>query len=313
MNEHNSPAGPVEELDIEGAWSQFTAALERYIRGMASCDDLLLVEVPGEETPAGCRPYLQVIARGGGKPLRAELCGNVHLLPQLRLSEERDVLLREIFGWEGNDDSSANWFADFMPERSGEIAGRLVAALRLGFAILHPQLMTYRASGPAKDNASLLGLVETADVPEEDASPPQTEAAFWAADGEQLKTRVGWVLNELCSIDPEEVDEDGDFVLPGPGQSIWVRVHGDIPAIELLAIPTYGVWSRRATAVELSLLNRSHQLVKWTLRERTVWQTLMIPALPFAPRQLSEMLEVFCTALVQTREDLALRVGGRVA
>ena len=75
----------------------------------------------------------------------------------------------------------------------------------------------------------------------------------------------------------------------------------------------HGVHSRRATAVELGLLNRDNLWVNWTLRDRTVWQTLVLPGFPFVPTHLDAMLDLFLEAMTETRDDLAYRVGAKVA
>ena len=44
-----------------------------------------------------------------------------------------------------------------------------------------------------------------------------------------------------------------------------------------------------------------------------MWQHIVIPGLPFAPAHLDAMLDVFLETMTATRDDLAFRVGGRVA
>ncbi len=83
--------------------------------------------------------------------------------------------------------------------------------------------------------------------------------------------------------------------------------------MEIFARVAHDVQSRRHTAVELGLLNRDRAWVRWGLRDRDVWQQLMIPAKPFAPAVLDAMITVFADAMSQTRDDLALRTGAEVA
>jgi hypothetical protein len=51
----------------------------------------------------------------------------------------------------------------------------------------------------------------------------------------------------------------------------------------------------------------------WILRDRTVWQTLMLPGLPFVPSHLDAMLDLFLEAMTSTRDDLAYRTGAKLA
>ena len=72
------------------------------------------------------------------------------------------------------------------------------------------------------------------------------------------------------------VDDDGDVVLMHLEQPVWIRVRPEQPAIEISARVAHDVRSRRATAVELAVLNGDNPWVKWVQRDRTVWQHLVI-------------------------------------
>ena len=120
------------------------------------------------------------------------------------------------------------------------------------------------------------------------------------------------LLREKYEGEPT-IDDDGDFVLHHLGQPVWVRVRRDQPAVEIMARVAHDVHSRRATAVEIGLLNRDNLWVRWTLRDRAVWQTLVLPGIPFVPRHLDAMLDVFLDAMTSTRDDLAYRTGAKVA
>lgn len=71
--------------------------------------------------------------------------------------------------------------------------------------------------------------------------------------------------------------------------------------------------SRRAAAVEIGLLNRDSPWVRWTLRDRDIWQTILLPGNPFVPSHLHTMLDQFHKAMTATRDDLAYRTGAKVA
>lgn len=120
------------------------------------------------------------------------------------------------------------------------------------------------------------------------------------------------MLREKYESEPV-LDEDGDFVLQHLGQPVWVRVRGDQPAVEIVARVAHDVYSRRRTAVEIGLLNRDSVWVQWVLVERMVWQRLMLPGLPFVPAHLDAMLDGFLEVMTSTRDDLAYRVGAKVA
>jgi hypothetical protein len=209
-------------------------------------------------------------------------------------------------------------------ELADEIANTVVQALRQHFGIPHPQLLTYQAWGPAADEAEVLGLCATGDVPideptatagsptDREHQPVLGQLALEPADRDELLAYVASVLREKYEAETT-LDEDGDFMLHHLGQPVWVRVRTDQPAVEIMARVAHGVHSRRATAVEIGILNRDSAWVRWDQRDRAVWQTLLLPGIPFVPRHLDTMLDVFLDTMASTRDDLAYRTGAKVA
>ena len=303
--------GPTDDQ----VWPAFEQGLATYLRTMVdpSEGDHLLVEMPGD-SQAGCAPYVQFAAFGGGAMVRVELSGNRYLAPQFRL-EPAQVAELELRGWRGGDEESPNWFIEVSVEKVGRAARKVTKALRHQFGVPHPQLLSYNAWGPAAENAHVLGLAHTEEVPADvvdEVEAPTKEVANYPDDADQLVEVVAADLRSWLETAPT-VDDDGDFVLEHLGQPVWVRVRKDMPAIEVMARVVHGVRSRRATAVELGLLNRDHAWVKWTLRERDVWQTAMVFAWPFATEHLRHAIATFLEDMTATRDDLALRTGGQVA
>lgn len=252
--------------------------------------------------------------------IRAEISGDARLLQQYRLDDEGIAYFQSL-GWSGNDDAEKNWYMEAPVTEAHEIAFAAVWALRTSFGIAHPQVLTQIARGPAAAEAPMLGLCATTDVPRDDPRPPASPAGRPDSGGllaiqpegrDDLLRVVAGVLREKYETEPT-VDADGDFVLHHLGQVVWVRVRTDQPAVEIMARVAHDVRSRRATAVEIGLLNRDSAWVKWTMHDRTVWQSIMLPGSPFAPRHLDGMLEVFCKGMTATRDDVAYRLGAKVA
>ncbi|HPQ85749.1 MAG TPA: hypothetical protein PLQ14_14945 [Actinomycetota bacterium] len=54
-------------------------------------------------------------------------------------------------------------------------------------------------------------------------------------------------------------------------------------------------------------------MIKWTMQDRHVIQTVALPGYPFVPVHLSVLLAAFANVLAQASGDLSLRTGGRVA
>lgn len=315
----------IEELDA--LWEKLEEDLTAYLSTMVDPDegDHLLIELtdPDPEGDAGCPPYAQFAAFGGGRMIRAEVSGNAYLLPVYQLGDD-GVGFFVTAGWSGNDEAENNWYVERPVIGAGEIANHVVWAMRYHFGIAHPQLLTYQAWGPAADSADLLGLCATAEVPIDEPTAPATAAAIRGreavlnrlalkpVDRDDLLHIVESLLREKYEGEPA-IDDDGDFVLRHLGQPVWVRVRADQPAVEIMARVAHGVHSRRATAVEVGLLNRDNLWVRWTLHDRTVWQTLVLPGLPFVPTHMDAMLDLFLETMTSTRDDLAYRTGAKVA
>ena len=343
MNDGETPADLPEEgvgafAGLDEAWQAFRAGLATYLTTMVDADeeDHLILELP-DPSPAAdgtCPPYAQFAGFGEGQMIRAEIAGNVNLMPAHQLGPS-DCEAMTRMGWSGNDPDSGpeghNWYVERSIGEADEIADRVVTALRHHFGIAHPQLLTHQAWGPAADGLAVLGLCASGDVPVEvgtagAVSPVRTGGngpgeeggsildvlAVEPTDRDELLHIVESLLREKYGREPE-VDDDGDFVLHHMGQKVWIQVRRDQPAVQVTARVAHGVHSRRATAVEIGLLNRDSLWVRWDLRGRDVWQTLVLPAMPFVPRHLDAMVGLFLDVMTSTRDDLAYRTGARVA
>lgn len=309
--------------EIDDAWKQFQDNLAAYLATMTDPeeDDHLLIELadPNPEGDGPCPPYAQFAGFGDGRMIRAEISGNANLLPQYQLDHDGcDFLVGA--GWAGNvidgDIGERNWTMHRSVDGLDDIVDHVIRAMRYHFGVAHPHLLTYRAWGPAAEGAAVLGLCASDEVPHAEpavqAAPSPMPLAVEPADRAELLVLVGRVLREKYEGEPT-LDEDDDFVLHHMGQPLWIHVYGDQPAVQIMARVAHDVHSRRATAVEIGLLNRDNLWTRWTLRDRAVWQTLVLPGSPFVPTHLDAMLDLFLEALSSTRDDLAYRTGAKVA
>lgn len=291
-----------EFVEVGARWRAFERSLAVHLARMddPAEADMLVLEVPGADDDAGSSaPYVQFAASGGGTVLHTEVWGDDELEPPS---------------------------GDTPMMAAPEVARRVVRALRERFRVAHPDLLTYRAWGPSASNADDLGLCASNAVPvdtvdqlpatepegtSEDAGPATSTAVHEPESREELLLMVGAVLRR--AFGEVVVDDDGDFVLTHLDQPVFVRALPDQPAVKIFTRVVHGVRSQRSAAVEVGLLNRDEVWVKWTLRGRSVWQTLMVPAMPFAELHLRVMVDLFCQAMERTRDDLAVRTGGEVA
>lgn len=313
---------------VEARWVEFERELAAQLTRMDDTEesDLLILEVPGFDNDApGTAPYAQFAAAEAGTALHTEVSGNAHLEPQFTLGAAACDAMRAS-GWQGADEAEKNWYRDDPLVAVAQVACSVVTALRQRFGVAHPDLLTYRAWGPAAEGAAGLALCASAAVPVDTVDLRRSAGQEQVLKLEQeqfadgtfqvpvshgdLGLMVGRVLRE--KFDAVVVDEEGDYVLPHLGQSVFVQALPEEPAVHVFARVVHGVRSRRGAAVEIDLLNRDDVWVKWTLRDRAVWQEVMVPAMPFAELHLIVLLDHFLHTMERTRDDLALRVGGDV-
>ena len=92
---------------------------------------------------------------------------------------------------------------------------------------------------------------------------------------------------------------------------LYVRVLGDRPAVELFVELVVGVQDLDRAAQEMAILNRSHPVAKFCLRDDRVLMSYAIHAWPFAPAQLRVAVGDLCEGLDDLARDVAARVDGR--
>lgn len=319
MDDMNSGEGSADQMgttpELGQAWLDLRVGLASQLADMTDEGDHLLVETPAGRGP-GCTPYAQFATFDEGMMMRAELSGNAYLSVAYRLDADACGALR-MMGWLGNDELEGNWYVERPLADAPVMAATVVGALREVFGVAHPQLLTYNAFGPHAETAGAIGLSATEDVPAELPStgpeiPTSMAMVLTPTDASELRDMAVMALRAAVGEAPP-VDDDGDIVLTHLGQPVWVRARGDQPAIEIFARVAHSVYSRRATAIEIAVLNRNHTWTKWVLRDREVWMQITLPALPFVTGHLVSMVDLFFTAMDDTRDDLALRVGGQVA
>lgn len=116
-----------------------------------------------------------------------------------------------------------------------------------------------------------------------------------------------------CPRLPWSVSGSGLFGEAGSSTSPSPKGRHDLAIIEAFAVVVTDVRSRRQAAIELGLLNRDCPMIKLTMQDRHVIQTVALPGYPFVPMQLLVLPASFANVLAQASGDLSLRTGGRVA
>ena len=206
---------------------------------------------------------------------------------------------------------------DESPQTFRPSAERLARHLREEWHIPHPELVVVTADRLAGLRLERLGI----------GSPSQVvhEAAWQARALRRVARRVPGALPDEQSHTPEmlraaveevivgkfgsaEADEDGDYRVDRFGAGFYVSILEDRPVVRLWKTVVRGVASRRAATIEANYLNRSHPLTRWVLWGQDLVQEVYLPAHPFIPSHLDEMLERFAEQYTDTVSSLRLRL-----
>lgn len=189
------------------------------------------------------------------------------------------------------------------------LAEAIVRVAREELRLPHPQLFTARADGPgAARLAECLGLEDTGAVDE----PTRGRGDTARGGPEVLRPMVEKAIREVFGQEPT-VDDDGDLTFDLAGTTAFILFRADGGMIEAWSMVVRGIYSRRNTAVEVDLLNRKGMWSTWYMRDRNVFQKIMLPARPLAAENLEGMLRAFAQDFRQNRDELAYRLGGVAA
>lgn len=298
------------ESSTKAAWDEFERRLVARLDTMED-DDLLLIEVPGDEEQDGATPYVQFCAWEHDM-LRCEAVSNHYLADGWALTEEAGVEL-ETLGFsapthapdEQADEGSANFFVDVPREESFDLGWMTVVALRDVYGVPHPSLLDAD------------GIVEPA--PE----PPQTAAAARSARGghecdpaafeaqmpggpDELQALVDEALAPVFGHPPKK-DDDGDIGVNTEQGVVWVTVNGSKPVVDIWGFALSGIKDRALALHEVAVLNRDNVDVKFVFHDGCIVVQTRVNSLPFVAAHLRQALDLVCSTLDKAHDDLAPR------
>jgi hypothetical protein len=287
---------------VEAAWMEFRQRLSGRLAMMTGHDVFgLEVEVGAESGElSGASPYLQFAAWGEGM-IRAEAVSNGYLDQRYRLTPDRESRLVEL-GWqaptcaepEEPDEGSANFWVDLPTAEAGRLATMAVGALREVYGCAHPSFLG------AEDDP----LAARTDFTQDDDPEPTVPA-----DSDELAVLVDRTLASMFE-EPLGRDPEGDVPIVAGASVLFVRIARDKPAVDLYCELVLGVRDRARAAVELDLLNGSHEIARFRLRDDVVVMEHRLLAWPFAASQLRLAIGLMLHGLDDTARALATRLGG---
>lgn len=307
-------------LTEAAAWDDFADSLAAYLGTMEAEDDHLIVETPQGDEDDGASPYAQFCVVGTGW-IRAEVSSNFYLAEPFKLTDEQVEDMVDGLGWRLPDDPDQG--RNFVLERKVEdveaMASNIREVLEDFFGIPHPTLMSAHAWGPAAAGIAVLGIPASSDVVSDivdtddtDDTPPFEQGVIVPKDRDHLVELVRRFLTEYLGEEPAQ-DEDSDFVIPHHGAPVFVRARHEQAMIDVFTRVVHDLRGRRQAAVEVSVLNRDHLISRFVLSDRSIYQVMNLPAMPFVPAHLRMCLPGFLTVIDEVRHDLALRTSGQIA
>jgi hypothetical protein len=293
--------------EIQASWEQFEAQVGRALREIG--DDSFCIELEGGTDESGAFPYVQFI--GYDDMVRAEVAGNGVLDPAHQMDgDQQDALVA--IGWQQPCDvESPNWWVDVTREQVEVILTMVTAAFRKVFGVVHPKFLVSErlsSSDAAEDDGSD-GSTCTGSAPDadEDAEP----VIGLPHDHDELVKLVCRALATVYGADLVR-DGDGDFPISTGTVPIWVRAHREKPIVRIFSYVARSVRDVRQTRVEIGILNRRQDFLKFVLSDGIVTASFDLPAAPFVGPQLLWTIEQVAKQLDDLAADTAARVGGKL-
>jgi len=282
------------------AWRCFRRELADRIANIEPGDVLrVAVEAAVDEPESGCAPYIQ-FCRGAGDSVLGEVSGNRYLHAAHRLDKDARRRLAEI-GWSRPKPKHGlfNFGAEVDQSHADQLAVMAVTALQEVFAVMHP--------------AFLVGDVQIGEDPDlphaNTVEPPDEPLAITSAGRKHLDQLVDQALLPMLGQVPDR-DDDGDIPVVTGTAVVFVRTGPHVPVITLWAEVAVEIGDLDRAKFEVAVLNREQPFAKFVLLDDRIVAQVHLPAAPFAPQHLRQMLAMMCELVDEVDDDLAVRVKG---
>lgn len=308
--------------DVMQAWGELETALAEWLEAVPP-DGCVILELPWPQGSAGTAPYVQL--RVDGYDVHAEASADEVLAEVFRLGDGRWQALVDL-GWhepgedddedgdgqsasgDRGDDVSANFFVDgCVPDDAEELASRLVTTLRDVFGVPDPAFLEARGfddDGPLDGDALPFGLRIGRPV-----RPPVDRTTHVAKDADELRDLVAAVVERVTG-DAAAFDPDGDIPVPAGSTTAYVRVDEDVPHVKVFAALLHDVPWRPRVGHALNDINQRLLWAHVVHQDEHLVVHVSVPALPFVPEHLTQLLKTLPTMVDDVAARLQRRVGG---
>lgn len=293
---------------VARAWDVFRAHLADHIANMVDGDYLTLTA--GGDDDSDGSPYVQFCAFDGDA-VRCEVASNEFLadVHQLTPADEQTLVAAK---WNrpapDDENGSRNFYIDLLVAYADQAAAMAVLAIKDVWGLPHPTFLDALAWNADGETVFDVGRPTASD---ETPEPAELPLAIMPADRDELVALVDQVLTKAFGKQPIK-DDDGDIPVRTGTAVCFIRVSADAPVVEIFAPLVKDVTNRTRGAEKLSDLNRKYAFAKFFLNDDYVIAQIKIPGLPFVPKHLEDMFELFAKLVDEIDDDLAKTLGGRL-
>lgn len=296
---------PSDEVEphISGAWLEFDAQwVERVSNLEPGEDDFISVLA----TPGTRSPFIRTTASDDGEFILVEVSSNQILPNEARLSPNQIGELLAL-GWSppsapGDDPQVPNFFAAARIDSIDELAELVVDTLRGVFGIPHPSFLT---PAPNEDQLHLFGP-----GPDPHANEPRlpTDQPYHPADLRDLRWAISHVIRNMYDkyVAP---DNDGVFAIRTGSAGLLIQAI-EPGAVSIVAFAVTRMRHPERADDLVSELNGRTLYVHFHVRDDDVVALCDIPARPFIPGHLIEVIITAGRIIDAVDEDIASTTGG---
>lgn len=179
-------------------------------------------------------------------------------------------------------------------------------ALRTHFDVLHPAFLV-EGSARCRTNVTDSRAQATAAA----SKPAPLPLVVMPNDHDHLTRLVDQALGSDWDRPTPVHDEDNDIPYVCGKTVVFVRVLPQAPVVRVFAELALEVTDHDAAHFEVSVLNRDHGGVKFSLNDDIVWMAVDLQALPFVPQHLRGAVDRMCRLASELDGVVSRRVSGK--
>lgn len=279
------------DSSVQRAWTGFAGRLSSDLAAMGHDDVLTLsMEMLGEDGPGAVDVLLTRESNGLEAEVRHRLHADVDAAMLAASAAEHGWRLGEPVA-EAEETREIDLLAEAPLDAAERLTGQVVWFLREVCGVLDP---------------SFLSVIRPDEAPE--ATSVEEPVAVLPESAEHLRDLVDRAVTSILGHRPVH-DDDGDIPIQAGIALVFIRVSDSDPVVEIFSVLAVGVDPERA-AVEVQILNRDARFVRYSLSGDRVLVEMQLPARPFVPQHLRDMLGVMVRAINGETADLLMRIGG---